>query len=77
MRIRILLVALLLVGGLVTRGEAMQAERQVIDLSQRGPQVGETIPDFTLEDQYGAPWTRDSLLGANGTMLVFLRSADW
>ena len=55
----------------------MQAEREVIDLSQRGPQVGETIPDFALEDQYGAPWTRDSLLGANGTMLVFLRSADW
>lgn len=50
---------------------------QVIDLSQRGPQVGETIPDFSLMDQYGETWTRDSILGENGTMLVFVRSAGW
>jgi cytochrome oxidase Cu insertion factor (SCO1/SenC/PrrC family) len=76
MRIRILLVSLFVLGGLLPRAEAMQ-EREVIDLSARGPQVGETIPDFTLQDQYGATWTRDSLQGDNGTMLVFIRSADW
>lgn len=56
---------------------AKQAGREQIDLSLRGPQVGETIPQFALEDQYGRTWTRESVLGRNGTMLVFLRSADW
>jgi cytochrome oxidase Cu insertion factor (SCO1/SenC/PrrC family) len=52
-------------------------EREQIRVAERGPQVGERIPDFTLTDQNGTPWTRDSIAGANGTMLVFLRSADW
>ena len=56
-------------------GQAPDGER--IDVSLRGPQVGETIPDFTLRDQYGATWTRESIAGENGTMLVFIRSADW
>jgi hypothetical protein len=77
MRIRIHMAVLFLAGILSPRVEAIQAEREIIDLSQRGPQVGETIPDFRLQDQYGATWTRDSLLGDNGTMLVFIRSADW
>jgi len=75
-----LLVVMACVGaiGLTTApAEAAQAERERIDVSARGPQVGDTIPDFTLNDQYGATWTRESILGRNGTMLVFLRSADW
>ena len=50
---------------------------QVIDLSERGPQVGETIPNFSLTDQNGETWTQESILGENGTMLVFVRSANW
>jgi hypothetical protein len=59
--------------GAVQDGE----ERERIDVSQRGPQVGERIPDFTLDDQFGNTWTRESISGSNGTMLVFIRSADW
>jgi hypothetical protein len=54
-----------------------QSERERIDVSVRGPQVGDPIPDFALQDQFGRTWTRDEILGENGTMLVFIRSADW
>jgi peroxiredoxin len=48
-----------------------------VDLSKLGPQRGQQVPDFNLKDQNGKPWTRDSILGENGAMLVFYRSADW
>jgi hypothetical protein len=48
-----------------------------IDVTNLGPQVGERIADFRLQDQNGKVWTRDSLMGPNGLMLVFSRSADW
>ncbi|NOT27184.1 MAG: redoxin domain-containing protein [Acidobacteria bacterium] len=48
-----------------------------IDVTKLGPQVGETIANFRLQDQRGAMWTRDGLMGPNGLMLVFSRSADW
>ncbi len=54
-----------------------QSPRQAIDVSARGPQVGEHIPEFNLPDQNGTVWTRDSIMGPNGAMLVFHRSADW
>jgi hypothetical protein len=50
---------------------------QKIDLSKLGPQVGERVPDFSLKDQNGKTWTLQSIMGAKGAMLVFLRSADW
>ena len=56
---------------------AQEPEPSQIDVSALGPQVGEVVPDFRLPDQYGNIWTRDSILGANGAMLVFVRSADW
>ena len=48
-----------------------------IDVSTLGPQVGERVPDFTLSDQAGQSWTLQSIMGPNGAMLVFYRSADW
>jgi hypothetical protein len=51
--------------------------RQKIDVSKLGPQVGERVPDFNLKDQSGKVWTRQSIMGPKGAMLVFLRSADW
>ena len=48
-----------------------------IDVSKLGPQVGERIADFRLPDQNGKVWTRDSLMGPKGLMLVLSRSADW
>jgi hypothetical protein len=48
-----------------------------IDVSRLGPQVGQVVPDFRLQDAQGKVWTRDSLMGPKGVMLVFSRSADW
>ena len=48
-----------------------------IDVSKLGPQVGERVPDFSLKDQNGKPWTLQSIMGPKGAMLVFYRSADW
>ena len=42
-----------------------------------GPQVGQPVPDFSLTDQTGKTWTRESIMGPRGAMLVFFRSADW
>lgn len=74
--VKLVILAGLLFGSIVSQAGA-QSERETIDVSARGPQAGETIPDFTLEDQFGRAWTRDEILGENGTMLVFIRSADW
>ena len=55
---------------------AMQT-RTPVDVASLGPQVGEQVPDFSLPDQNGQVWTRDSLLGPNGAILLFHRSANW
>ena len=47
------------------------------ELDALGPQVGERVPDFTLVDQTGANRTLQSILGPNGALLVFFRSAEW
>jgi cytochrome oxidase Cu insertion factor (SCO1/SenC/PrrC family) len=47
------------------------------DVQKLGPQVGDRVPDFTLTDQRGESRSLASLIGANGLMLVFYRSADW
>jgi len=39
--------------------------------------VGAKIPDFTLSDQHGQTRTLASLMGPNGLVLVFNRSAEW
>jgi hypothetical protein len=51
--------------------------RTPVDLSKLGPQIGQRVPDFILKDQNGKSWTLDSIMGPNGAMLVFYRSADW
>ncbi len=63
----------------VTRVAAQrgQSPRTKIDVSKLGPQVGQTVPDFSLKDQNGKTWTRSSIMGPKGAMLVFYRSADW
>jgi len=42
-----------------------------------GPAIGERAPDFDLADQNGKQWALKQLMGANGLLLVFTRSADW
>ena len=71
---RVLLVSLLAVAASM----AVHAQqRQQIEVSKLGPQVGARVPDFTLTDQNGTGRTLQSIMGPRGLMLVFLRSADW
>jgi hypothetical protein len=56
---------------------AQQGSRTKIDVSTLGPQVGESVPDFSLPDQTGRIRTLQSIMGPKGAMLVFIRSADW
>jgi peroxiredoxin len=61
----------------ITAQEAQSAPRTKIDVSRLGPQVGQIVPDFSLSDQNGKAWTRSSIMGPKGAMLLFYRSADW
>ena len=42
-----------------------------------GPEIGDKVPDFTLPDQHGKSWALADLMGSNGLLVVFSRSADW
>jgi len=53
------------------------AQAPLPDVDRFGPQVGETVSPFSLVDQNGAVRDLQSLMGPNGLMLVFSRSADW
>lgn len=53
------------------------SSRSEINVAALGPQVGEIVPAFNLPDQQGQMQNLDSIRGANGTMLLFHRSADW
>ncbi len=70
----VIAVAALTLGSAVA---AQELEPSEIDVSALGPQVGEVVPDFSLVDQNGDTWTRESIMGPRGAMLVFIRSADW
>lgn len=48
-----------------------------IALMSIGLAVGQRAPAFSLHDQNGRTQTLDTLKGANGTVLLFFRSADW
>jgi hypothetical protein len=56
---------------------ALGAEREPIIVANLGPQVGEQVPDFQLSDQFGEIQDLESVMGPNGAMLLFHRSADW
>lgn len=51
--------------------------RAQVDVSKLGPQVGARVPDFSLVDQTGRTRNLQSIMGARGAMIVFVRSADW
>src|SRR5213075_1902898 len=69
-----LLVCTLIVAGSIV-GSAQQVRK--IDVARLGPQVGATVPDFSLSDQHGKTQTLKSVMGPKGAMIVFYRSADW
>jgi cytochrome oxidase Cu insertion factor (SCO1/SenC/PrrC family) len=49
----------------------------MVDVETVGPKAGEAVPDFSLSDQHGQTRSLKSLLGRNGAVIVFFRSADW
>jgi len=59
---------------LVTLMQASAANPRPAEL---GPQVGEQLPSFSLQDQHGKARDLASLAGPNGLVLVLFRSADW
>ena len=64
--------------GVILLAVSMPAqEREAVDVSALGPQVGERVPDFSLPDQHGRIRTLQSILGEKGAMILFHRSADW
>ena len=62
---------------LSTQATAQTISRSSEELATRGPQVGQAVPEFKLVDQAGATRDLESILGANGALLVFYRSAEW
>jgi len=66
--------ALLLAVGVPTHG---QQTAEAPDVQALGPQVDAQVPAFSLQDQRGDLRTLESLMGPQGLMLVFVRSADW
>ena len=71
---KLVLAGLLLVA---SHGAALAQDRQAIQVSALGPQIGEQVPAFRLPDQNGQYHTLDDIMGPNGAMLLFHRSADW
>ena len=42
-----------------------------------GPPIGSKMPGFDLKDQDGKSHSLASLVGPQGAVIVFFRSADW
>lgn len=64
-------------GGDITSADWLQFAEAQNDGYQTGPAIGEKVPDFSLPDQHGKPWALQELMGSNGLLLVFSRSAEW
>src|SRR5438132_8111335 len=73
MKQRMLVCALVVATAIV--GSAQEVRK--INVGKLGPQVGATVPDFTLADQHGRKRTLQSVMGPKGAMIVFYRAADW
>lgn len=58
-------------------GGSALARQAPVDTSRIGPQVGARAPEFTGTDYQSRTHTLQSLMGREGLMLVFSRSADW
>jgi hypothetical protein len=64
-------------GGDITVEDWLKFVQAQNDDYRTGPAVGEKAPYFALTDQHGHTRTLDNLVGPNGLLLVFSRSADW
>jgi len=74
-RIKLATFSLMLV--ITLPGSTTAQTRAPVDVQSLGPQVGERVPDFRLPDQNGQIRTLESIMGSNGAMMLFHRSANW
>ncbi len=71
------LLTLAAVAGFFSSTMLLAAEREQVVVSNLGPQIGDQVPDFRLSDQFGELQNLESIMGPNGAMILFHRSADW
>jgi hypothetical protein len=64
-------------GGDITTKDWLDFVQAQNDGYRTGPEIGEKVPEFVLTDQHGQTRTLNDLMGTNGLLLVFSRSADW
>ena len=69
--------AIVVVFALAASSAPAQRSAETIDVQKLGPRVGAAVPAFNLPDQTGQRRTLHSVMGPNGVVLVFFRSADW
>ena len=65
---------------LISAGTSSMAATQSltgVDIDTLGPKIGENVPEFILPNQQGIQQTLESIIGPNGAMLLFHRSASW
>jgi len=62
--------------GFAARGQP-NTPAAMVDVETVGPKIGDTLPEFSLSDQGGHLRSLKSLIGPNGAVIVFFRSADW
>jgi len=65
------------VPGLGEASSARAQEAATKEARMNAPKPGETIPIFEAKDQFGKSQSFESLKGANGLVLLFVRSSDW
>ena len=68
---------IMLAGSLMTSSSSSQSAAGQDASTQSGPAIGDAAPAFTARDQFGSEQSNKSVAGANGTVLLFFRSADW
>jgi len=64
-------------GGDITSSDWLAFVEAQNDGYRTGPAIGEKVPDFSLPDQHGKSRALRELMGPQGVLLVFSRSADW
>jgi hypothetical protein len=75
--ILILGLGLFMTGGGLAREPQVNGSAGRVDVETVGAKVGDGLPDFSLRDQHGEVRSLKSVLGPNGAIIVFFRSADW
>ena len=75
--ILVLGLGLFMTGGGLARESQVNGSAARVDVETVGPKVGEGLPDFSLRNQHGEVRSLKSVLGPNGALIVFFRSADW